>query len=65
MRLNGTITEFDYSARKGVVTDPSGQEDRISPGSVRKTVRLSVGAEVSFQSFNLSDGPNARDIELA
>jgi hypothetical protein len=63
-RLEGAVTEFDLATRKGVITDLTGAEHFVLPGSFRKTIRLGIGSRVSFASFNLSGGPTAQDIEL-
>jgi len=63
MKLQGTITEFDAAKRTGTVRDSEGKQHRIQPGSFRRTTVLRLGDSVRFQSFNLSNGPTARDIE--
>jgi hypothetical protein len=63
MKLQGKITEFDGLTRKGIIEDSSGTKHLIQPGSFRRTVNLKQGATVQFQSFNLSNGPTAQDIE--
>ena len=63
MRLEGTISKFDPATRKGVITDLTGAEHLVLPGSFRRTVRLGVADRVSFSSFNFSAGPTAQDIE--
>jgi hypothetical protein len=63
MKLTGKITEFDAAKRTGTVEDSDGKNHIIQPGSFRRTTILRQGDRVQFQSFNLSAGPVAQDIE--
>ena len=62
-RLLGTVSAFDTAKRTGLITDLSGADHIIMPGSFRRTVLLAVGDRVSFSSFHLSNGPTAQNIE--
>jgi hypothetical protein len=63
MKLQGRITQFDATKRAGIVEDMSGQAHIIEPSSFRRTTVLRQGDTVHFNSFNLSAGAVARDIE--
>lgn len=63
MKLEGTITQFDPTKRTGVIGDSTGKQHLVGPESFRRTVRLSVGDAVFFSSYNLLNGPCARDVE--
>lgn len=62
MKLEGRIIEFDAFARTGKIEDVSGKVHLNHPNSFRRTVKLNLGDEVQFTSWNLSNGPTALDV---
>jgi hypothetical protein len=63
MKLKGRIITFDPAKRTGTIEDSEGGQHIIQNGSFRRTVKIKEGDTVHFQSFNLSAGAVAQDIE--